>query len=126
MVYMFYTNTWLYYDILLQENGPDLTWNDAKHICSKFVIKESVNCELILVYGHAGNWNIPTYIHVVVVVLCMYNYIYINQINKCYDFPVTLYGTCHHYYGWLLHEYKAWSVLWVLAKGDKGDAVSIV
>ena len=41
--------------ILLQENGPDLTWNHAKHICSKFVNNRNINWELILVYGHAGN-----------------------------------------------------------------------
>ena len=40
---------------LLQENGPDLKWDAAKHICSKCVNKRSVNFELILVYGHAGN-----------------------------------------------------------------------
>ena len=40
---------------LLQENGPELKWDDAKHICSKYVNKRSINFELILVYGHAGN-----------------------------------------------------------------------
>ena len=40
---------------LLQENGPELKWDDAKHICSKYINKRSVNFELILVYGHAGN-----------------------------------------------------------------------
>lgn len=40
---------------LLQENGPDLKWDAAKNICSKYINKRSVNFELILVYGHAGN-----------------------------------------------------------------------
>lgn len=42
-------------NFLLQENGPDLKWDDAKHICRKCVNKGTINFELILIYGHAGN-----------------------------------------------------------------------
>jgi len=39
---------------MLQENGPDLNWDDAKRICDNYVNKENVNYELKLVYGCAG------------------------------------------------------------------------
>ena len=45
----------LYLYGLLQENGPEMKWDAAKLTCSKYVNKRSVNFELILVYGHAGN-----------------------------------------------------------------------
>lgn len=39
---------------MLQENGPDVEWSDAKRICNNYVNKGNVNFHLELVYGCAG------------------------------------------------------------------------
>lgn len=40
--------------LMLQENGPDLKWDNAKRICKSYVNKGNANFDLALVYGCAG------------------------------------------------------------------------
>ena len=43
---------------MMQENGPDLNWNDATQICNSCVNKGNVNFDLEMIYGCVGKQDV--------------------------------------------------------------------